>query len=240
MGFKKLTQQKMMNKKVGVIGTVAGKVVQLGDVRISENGNKYVNGKVLVMGAQYPTNFSVFPTVKNPDLVDQFLALCEHDANVIIMVAPKQDSYKDNEGKDRLGLQLRIIGLPDPEKAKNFSLDTLDAYGFHIEDGSTYSEADGDKDSFMIFRFGVTQTWFNQENGEQSRTDEYEFRAYGKIADKVAEDFSEAKTGDMANIKLGIDGQRLIIKSASPVAPEVAAAAANGGTPAIDPSAIPF
>jgi|ERR1035437_1694047 hypothetical protein len=209
MAIKKLSESKFKNKNVGVIGTIRGEVIEL-TKGTSAAGRDYANGKMIVEGSEYPTNFSVFGTTSNPDLVDQVVAACEEDANLTVFVAPEQEHY-ELDGKARTGLKLKVIKMGDPNsKQKDFN--TLTFMGNHIEKGTVYDS--NDKGSYLIFKLGVTNTWFDAKNNtDASRTNEFELSAFGPSADKFAEAHAETLDGSMVQGRVQVQGAKLILKS---------------------------
>lgn len=212
MGIKKLSEVKQRNKTVGFIGTVKGEVVEV-KLGTTKNGQPYANGKILLEGAQYPTGFSVFNTKNNGNLVDQFVALCEQDANVVFTAVVNQESY-EKDGKTRIATKLSIISLPDPEKVEKMKdLTTFTFMGNHREEGTVYDTMD-DGRSYLIFKLDVTRSWFDKDNNkENSRTDSYELTAYAEQADKIAMEHAETPDGTMVQGKATIDGNRIYIKT---------------------------
>ena len=97
MAIKKLTEKKVMNARIGIIGTLKGKVIDL-NVGNGEYG-MYAYGKILVEGAEYPTFFNVSNTRKNPSLVDEFVSSCEKSAVVSVIAVPSQKDYEDPKNR---------------------------------------------------------------------------------------------------------------------------------------------
>lgn len=212
MGIKKLSEVKQRNRQVGFIGTVKGEIVEV-NVGTTKKGQPYANGKVLLDGARHPTSFVVFNTRNNENLVSQFIAKCEEDANVIFTSVVAQEPY-EKDGKTRIATKLTIISIPDPDKAakiKDFT--TFNFMGEHREEGTVYDTMD-DGRSYLIFKLDVKRSWFNKdEQKEESRTENFELVAYGDQADKVAMEHAETPNGTMVQGKATIDGNRINIKS---------------------------
>lgn len=218
MGIKKLSEKKFKNKKVGFIGTIKGEVVKL-TVGETTTGKPYANGQILVQGAEYPTQFTVFNSKKNDSLVDQFVAACQKDANVLILATPTQESYEDRQGKPKLNTKIKVLGLVNKEDTKGSDFSSFSFLGNHVEDGTVYDTAESG--SYLIFKLACTQTWFDEtKKAEQFRTDNYELRAFGRTADQLAEEHSNTPDGQEVYGRVTIDGGRLTITSMSVSTPD--------------------
>lgn len=215
MAIKRLSEKKLLNKKVGLIGTLTGEVVEV-NINETKAGKEFLSGKLLVDGAKFPTQFTVFNTKSQEDLVDKvadFLRASE-DSRISLLVVPVQEKYENSEGNTKTATKLRVLGLNElTDKQYN----TLNVLANHIEDGTVYGE--GDKGSYLVFKVGVTQTWFDKEKDQEvSKTDVFELMANGKEADRVAEEHADTPDGTLVQGRVRVDGQRLVIQNIS-VAP---------------------
>lgn len=179
--------------------------------KTSSNGKQYISGKCYVSGAgESFTYFTIWPSQKNPNIIEEFKARYPVGAGAYWLVIVNQN-LKDTASDDGKTIKkvytgLQVVGFKDEFDERRDGVITGTAL-LNVDE-SRYLEKKDDKQAWLLLRVKTSSAW----NGE-TRENEYELQAFGKTADDAYELLKgdEVENGTPLFIRGKVNGSRFVV-----------------------------